>query len=688
MKISYIDGPRLRLALAAGSRSLIQNASNLDAINVFPVPDGDTGTNMASTVRAMLVSLSNFKPKKAGTVLAHAARSTLAAAKGNSGAILAQFFSSLAEDLGQEARISAKRLAAAAVRAADQTRKALSIPREGTILTVLHDWAHAMHEKAQQSDDILHVFTSAYESAKASLARTRNMLPEMKRAGVVDAGAKGFVHMLEGIAQFITSGSLRDALRSETRSASNRASPGTALGAAREKIESASYSIDMIGASSHVADFELLDDEAFDAVAGELSAYKTISAHAASPRYCTEALVHGEALDLDAIRSELAALGDSVVVAGGRALVKIHVHTDTPSLIFDILDARGTMEGHKVDDMRLQTLLARQTRQRKLRCAIVTDTGCDLPSDFLFDHGVLKVPALITIDGKTRPDGPALDTASLYARMRERPEFSMSTSQPADASFARAFALASRHADEILYIGLSSGLSGTFQAGLRSAEKAGALMTPDSEDARSARQASAAPSDLRGVTLTQRMPAAPATPVAQIAVFDSKTLTSAQGLLTARAVEMAERGMSAADIARELEKLKSKVVFFVAVKELASLIRSGRLHGVKSLILRKFGLRPLLATNAEGKATTAGIYAGEDNIVAALFSKVKKSFCAGARAELHIAHVDAEEDARRLATLCRAHLHPDSKIVIAQMGPVLSSLAWLGALSVAGLPLD
>jgi len=92
MKISYLDGPRLRLALAVGSRSLIQNSASLDAINVFPIPDGDTGTNMASTVRAIVASLATFRQKKAGSVLSRAAQSALQAAKGNSGAILAQFF--------------------------------------------------------------------------------------------------------------------------------------------------------------------------------------------------------------------------------------------------------------------------------------------------------------------------------------------------------------------------------------------------------------------------------------------------------------------------------------------------------------------------------------------------------------------------------------------------------------------
>ncbi len=616
MKISYIDGPRLRLALTAGSHSLMQNVASLNAINVFPVPDGDTGTNMASTARAISASLATFRPRNVGSVLKEVAQSALAAAKGNSGAILAQFFSALAEELGHEVRISAKRFAGAAVFAAEKTRRALSVPKEGTILTVLHDWAHALYEKAQQSDDILHAFTAAYESAKASLAKTKDMLPEMRRAGVVDAGAKGFVHMLEGIAQFIKSGSLREMLSAERRRPVS-GSPGLDV-LAGPQVDIATH-----------PEFEILAD-----------------ADNVDFRYCTEALVRGETLDLDAMRAELATLGDSVVVAGTESLAKIHVHTDSPSDVFDALDAHGTVEAHKVDDMRLQAQLARRTQ--RAWCVIVTDTGCDLPEFFLLEHGVLKVPALITIDGKTRPDGPALSVKKLRRLMKERPGFSMSTSQPTDAAFSRAFALASAHAREILYIGLTSALSGTFHAGLRAARAVGG----------------------------------------QIVAFDSRTVTSAQGLLVRRAVEMAEQGRSAREIAEKLEGLRKRLAFFVAVRDLSSLIRSGRLHGLKSLILRKFGLRPLLATDQEGRARTAGIYAGEHNTVAALFSKVKKAFPAGSSVELHISHVDAETDARHLAELCAARFHPESRIVVAEMGPVLASLAWRGAIGVAGLPLE
>jgi len=617
MKISYLDGPRLRHALTAGSLALMQNVANLNAINVFPVPDGDTGTNMASTARAISASLATFRPRNAGSVLKRVAQSALAAAKGNSGAILAQFFAALAEELGHEARISAKRLAGAAVFAAERTRKALSIPKEGTILTVLHDWAHALHEKAQQSDDILHVFIAAYESAKTSLAKTKDVLPEMRRAGVVDAGAKGFVHMLEGIAQFIKSGSLREMRRADRRHQASGSPAHDALAEPRLEIQ------------TH-PEFEILDDE--DNIAFQ---------------YCTEALMHGEDLDLDAIKAELTAFGDSIVVAGTKSLAKVHVHTNSPSDVFDMLDARGLVEEHKVDDMKLQTRLAHRTRTAQV-CAVVTDTGCDLPEVFLLEHSLLKVPALITIEGKARPDGPALALQKIHRLMKERPGFAMSTSQPTDAAFSRAFALASAHSEEILYIGLTSALSGTFQAGVRAA-----LPFGDS-----------------------------------VVAFDSKTVTSAQGLLVRRAVEMAEEGRGAREIAGRLEDLRRRIVFFVAVRNLSSLIRSGRLHGVKSIILRKLGLRPLLATDQEGRAQAAGIYAGERNTVAALFSKIKRAFPADSRVELHISHVDAEADARRLSELCAARFHPDSRIVVAEMGPVLASLAWRGAIGVAGLPLE
>lgn len=612
MKIAYLDGRRLRTAILAGSRSIISNVEGLNAINVFPVPDGDTGTNMASTMRTITASISQALHRDAGSVLRQVARSALEGARGNSGAILAQFFQSLAHELGSEARIGAKRLAQAAVAAAEKTKAALVSPREGTILTVLHDWAQAFHANAARSDDILQVFLSSLDAARVSLERTRNILPEMRRAGVVDAGAKGFVHLLDGIAELVKQGK-----RPRQRATPGQGSPVT------PEIP--------LFEDTHADIFASMDD-------GEPE----------GPRYCTEALLQGSSMLLDSLRKALAGLGDSVVVAGDEEIAKVHAHSDNPSAVFDLLESAGSVEKHKVDDMDLQRRLAARAASfgEKRPCVIVVDTGCDLPMEYLLDRGIIKVPALITIEGITRPDGPAMDLNRMHSKMLQDPGFSMSTSQPADASFVRAFSLAFSHADEVLYLGLSSALSGTFQAGVRAAEGFGG----------------------------------------KVRCFDTKTLTAGAGILAAFAASLSESGTAADEIVAALEKRRGEMELFVAVKDLASLIRSGRLHGIKSLVLRKFGLKPLLGTDRTGKAVNRGLYFGVKNAVPALFSKVRKLIRRDKARDIHIVHVAAKEEADKLADLCRSLAGQDSTILVSDMGPLLASIGWLGAIGIAVLP--
>ncbi|HWR10779.1 MAG TPA: DegV family protein [Rectinemataceae bacterium] len=617
MKIAYLDGPRLRTAFLAGSQSILSNAEGLNAINVFPVPDGDTGTNMASTMRSIAASLRSALHRDAGSVLKQAARSALEGARGNSGAILAQFLQSLAHELGSEARIGAKRLAQGAVVAAEKTKAALTVPREGTILTVLHDWAGALRDSATHCDDIFLVFHSGLDAAKASLERTRNFLPEMRRAGVVDAGAKGFVHLLDGMAELLKPGKwLRARL---------------ALGGdKRVRAVSEGFSVEPT-AETAVA-MNSLDLDAADPD---------------SPRYCTEALLLASSMPLPTIREALSGLGDSIVVAGDEEIARVHVHSDRPSAVFDLLEATGAVEQHKVDDMELQRRLAlRSAGKAKRPCVVIVDTGCDLPGDYMLDHGIIKVPALITINGATRPDGAALELEAIHSKMRNDPGFSMSTSQPVESSFVRAFTLALSQADEALYIGLSSAMSGTFLAGKKAAEAFGG----------------------------------------RIGCFDSKTITAGTGALTALAVERAEAGSTAGEILAELEKKRGELALFVAVKDLASLIRSGRLHGIKSLVLRKFGLKPLLATDRTGKAVTKGLYIGEKNTVSALFSRIRGSISSDVAWTIHIVHVAAKEEAEKLASLCGARASSGTEILVSDMGPLLASIGWLGAVGIAAVP--
>ena len=606
IKIAYIDGPRLKQAILAGAGSIVVNAEGLNAINVFPVPDGDTGTNMAGTAKAIAASLRGVSIRGAGAVLRQAARSAMEGARGNSGAILAQFLQGLAHELGEEVRVGARRLAQAATVAAEKTKKALRVPKEGTILTVLEDWAKALHAEAAVCEDILQVFYSGLEAARASLERTRNILPEMRKAGVVDAGAKGFIHLLEGVADLLKRGK-------------RRADPSDNSSAA------------------------LLQNDAVEQV-GEIHLELTTPG---GPRYCTEALLEKSREPIEKVRGALAELGDSLVVAGDEEIARVHVHSDAPWVVFDLLESLGDVYGHKVDDMELQRrLVERSAGPGKTKaCAIVTDTGCDLPAAYLLEKGIIKVPALIRVGTVTRPDGPAMDLKAVHDRMREDPDFSMSTSQPAAASFGRAFNLALSQAGEVLYIGLSSALSGTYQAGVAAAE------------------------EYKG----------------RVRCFDSRSITAGQGALVETASRLAESGLGAEEIQSMLEKRRKDLELFVAVRDLRSLIRSGRLKGVKGVVLRKFGLRPILGTDSAGKAKNRGLFLGEKNAGAALFASIRKMIRSGQAESLQIVHVDARGEAEALAARCRTEAGGGLSVQVADMGPLLASIGWLGALGVAVL---
>jgi DegV family protein with EDD domain len=291
-------------------------------------------------------------------------------------------------------------------------------------------------------------------------------------------------------------------------------------------------------------------------------------------------------------------------------------------------------------------LLLKLFQEKKRQCVIVTDTGCDLPPEYMLDHGVIKVPALITIDGITRPDGPAMSLEGIHLRMATNPDFSMSTSQPTEASFVRAFSLALAHGKEALYIGLSSALSGTFEAGKRAAERFGG----------------------------------------KIHCFDSRTLTAGAGILASRAALLADSGESAAAILKAMESKREKLELFVAVKDLMSLVRSGRLHGIKSLVLKKFGLKPLLGTDVAGRATSRGLYWGRNRISSALFARIRRQVSPGSASDIHIVHVNAKDEAGNLAELCASLAGQDSRVMVSDMGPLLASIAWLGAIGVAVLP--
>jgi DAK2 domain fusion protein YloV len=321
--LSNLSGSELRAMFATATAWLERHVEAINAINVFPVPDGDTGTNMYLTMRSTLEEAYGVDSDGVGAVLGAMSKGALMGARGNSGVILSQIIRGLASAAQERQHLDAQGLAAGLVEAAAIAYKAVSQPVEGTILTVMREAATAAQGEAQRDErDILAVVASATEAAREAVTNTPTLLPVLAEAGVVDAGGQGLYVMLEGFLRY---------LKGEEEI------PAGPL-VAREEIER-----DWLTVTSQMHQM------------GE-SLYG----------YCTEFLVCGHNLRSDDIQSRMVALGDSVLVVGEGSLVRVHLHTDDPGAALSYCTALGSIDQVKVDNIQAQAeeFLAMHQRQR------------------------------------------------------------------------------------------------------------------------------------------------------------------------------------------------------------------------------------------------------------------------------------------------------------------------------------
>jgi DegV family protein with EDD domain len=364
------------------------------------------------------------------------ARAAVLGARGNSGMMLAHFLLGFADSLGDRSRAGTRELAAAIRQGATRLFEALDDPREGTILTVARDTAAAGERAAADIEEIGDFMQRLLAEAEAALARTPDLMAALKEAGVVDAGGKGFVRMLEGVVRSI------DGLPV--------AAPGD-------------------GGSSAT-------DAPAPAAAAEIATERDF-------QYCTELLVRGERLPTaNEARAAMHAFGGSVVVAVTADILKIHVHTDTPEAVFTYAARWGRLETTKADDMRAQHRRLAHARRRAV--AVVTDTSSDLPDGVLDRHHIGLVPLQVVFGEETFRDRLELKPEEFYRRLATARELP-TTSQPTPADFVRVLRDARSEADEVVAVLLSGSLSGTFasaQAAVRTAGISGTRLV----DSRSA----------------------------------------------------------------------------------------------------------------------------------------------------------------------------------------------------------
>ena len=413
---SAVTAPALRRALIAGARRVIASRDELNRINVFPVADGDTGSNLASTLGSVLQGALSRRSRHIGELLVGIGNDAIDGARGNSGAIMAQFLVGLAEQARNAPVLDAASLALAVRRGADSARAALAQPVEGTILSVISAFADALDEAARQPQgDPKGGFARALQRARTALADTPKQMALLQKAGVVDAGARGFVDWLEGIGEYVDGGPRAVRLHGLAAAAANDVGPMPA----------------------HV--HEDVDP-----------------AH----RYCTECLVTGDGIDRAALQAVLAADGvDSLVVAGSGTRVRVHGHVGTPQRLFDACAGFGHVDAMKADDMVLQ----QRSTESPVLLAVVTDSAADLPVAIAERFGIHVVPARVSLDGRDYLDRLGLTAGEFYRRMATSATLPQ-TSQPPPGDFRRVFDHVLSYQPGAVYVGVSRTLSGTLQS--------------------------------------------------------------------------------------------------------------------------------------------------------------------------------------------------------------------------------
>jgi DegV family protein with EDD domain len=584
LRIAYLDGHRLRRGFLAGAAHVGRQRAELDRINVFPVPDGDTGTNLTLTLRTISDALRNVRSESVSEVAGVVAEASVLGARGNSGMLFSHFLLGFADSLGRRIRAGTAEIADGLSQAAASLHGVLEDPREGTIITVARDLATEARRRARARQDVYLWLRDLQTAAERSLRRTREMLPALREAGVVDAGAKGFVSFFEGVIHYIEGHA-----------------PGDVIAAA--PLE-----------RTHGGDRP------------SLYVAREAGIGAGEGRYCTQVAVRGPEVPQTAdLRHALTGLGTSTIVLRTGAVAKVHIHSDTPEAVVELLSGYGQLVSERVED----TFLVGAGRH----VAVLTDSSADLPHDWAERHGVSVVPLQVIVGDRTYRDGVDLSSAGLKEILTTPGAPTPKTSQPAPSEFVNRYRKAlDRGAESLLGIFVSGSLSGTY------ASAAAAIRTFEDTPAEA---------------------------------IDSRSGSLGVGLLVARAVELLDDGRGLEEVARELRTVRDRSRLFLTVDTFEYLLRSGRVGRAKAWLGGLLDLKPILSLDKQGRVVKAGSARGPEGVQERVLELVEETIAGASRSRFGVAHFEAAEIATSLVSELDRRFDP----VEILSGPTTASLA-------------
>ena len=515
MDTRQLDSEKLYYAIVSGANRIIKQRNELNKMNVFPVADSDTGTNLAFTMQAIIedTKIEDNAKQTMGSI----ADAALTSARGNSGIIFAQFMSGLHLGLEDEREVTLTAFSKAVNHAVSNAYQSISNPVEGTIISVMKDWSTSLSLLKDRVSDFTQLFTISLEAAERSLQSTPDKLQVLKDASVVDAGGKGFVYFLEGITNYLM------------------------------KME-----------------FEEKDIVFADPVYEEMTIH--MEEHMdVSHRYCTEALVKGERLDIEMIRSMLGDLGDSLIVAGGERKARIHIHTSYPEKVFDRLRGHGTIIQQKADDMLRQF---ESVHNRKHKIALVTDSIADLPKRLMDKYQIHMIPLNLLVGDSSYLDKITISQSYLYEKMNDVDNYPTS-SQPTVKSVETFLNSLVPHYESIIVITVSQKMSGTYETIVNAAQNI----------------------DRSGEKIT---------------VINSKLNSGGQGLVVLKAAEEIAKDTAHKDVVNKIYDVIERTKIFVSVDTLKYMVRSGRIKKYTGFAAKVLNVKPVVSIDSTGDGIVIG----------------------------------------------------------------------------------
>jgi uncharacterized protein len=595
METVNINGEVLYYAFLAGVVQVEKQKELLNKTNVFPIADGDTGTNLIATMKAVINQTIVENSVKA--TINSMADAALEGARGNSGIIFAQFINGINEAIKDTSVLTIDTFAEALKKAVPYAYKAILHPVEGTMITVIREWVNAVDRMKDVSKSFEEIIINTLEDAKKSLANTPNILTILKKHSVVDSGANGFVSFLEGIVNFLKDKSI------------------IKLNQRREEIA--------IGK-------EIVLEEPTYSLTADITY-----------RYCTEALITGDNLDSDEIKSLLMHLGDSLIVAGTKRKLKIHMHTNKPDELFCILRKKNKILQQKVDDMKKQFEVI---YKRRYKTAIVTDSIADLPSELIDEYQIQVIPLNLIIEESTYLDKITIKPDTFYALIDNLKEYPTS-SQPTLKSVVDLFSFLTGHYESIISIIVSKEMSGTFNVVEKAAEKF----------------------ILQGKKIT---------------VINSRLNSGAEGLLVLEAVKELEKGKDHEEVVKTIEERIKKTKILVSVNTFKYMVKGGRVSPLKGLAGTILNLKPIISIDENGKGIAFGKAFSAKSNLNKIVKLVKKANEESKISSYAIVHANALTKAEKLGLELTEAIGQAPRYVT-EISPIVGLNAGIGSIAVS-----